>query len=218
MNKILIPTVGPESWRQFLADPEKQWKRGYSAMATALSWEAAQGVPAEIERLLGGEVELLLAIPEHKVPLPGGKRDSQCDVFCLLRQRDQTIAAAVEAKVREPFGPTVEEWLNNASAGKRERLQFIQDLLGLDGVVIPQLRYQLLHRTAAAVIEGRRFGTTKAAMIVQSFSQEHAWFDDFSAFVVAMGGSAVRGDAVELELPSGSKLVLGWATGSQDFL
>ena len=109
MTKILIPSSGPDDWQQFLADPQKQWKRGYSAMAAALSWEAAPGLPPEIAALLGQDVHLLLAIPEHKVALPGGRRKSQCDVFALARDRDQTIAAAIEAKVNEPFGPTVRE-------------------------------------------------------------------------------------------------------------
>lgn len=81
MTKILVPTLGADDWRRFLADPEKHWKRGYSAMAAALSWEAANGVPPEISELFGGSLELLLAIPEHKVALPGGGRESQCDVF-----------------------------------------------------------------------------------------------------------------------------------------
>ena len=131
MPKVLIPTVGHEDWQRFLAEPEKQWKRGYSAMAAALSWEAAVGLPPEIELLLGGSVELLLAIPEHKVALPGGGRESQCDVFALVRASDETIAVAVEAKVNEPFGPTVGEWMVNASNGKIERMRFICDLLGV---------------------------------------------------------------------------------------
>ena len=72
--KILIPTDGADDWQRFLADPEKQWKRGYSAMAAALSWEAANGLPSEISELLGGMPELLLSIPDHKVSLPVGNR------------------------------------------------------------------------------------------------------------------------------------------------
>lgn len=87
-------------------------------MAAALSWEAANGVPPEISKILGGSVELLLAIPEHKVALPGGRRESQCDVFALIRVGNETMAIAVEAKVNEPFGPTVSEWMVNARKGR----------------------------------------------------------------------------------------------------
>jgi len=216
--KIFIPSTGPEDWQRFLADPDKQWKRGYSAMAAALSWEAANGVPAEISKLLGGSVELLLAIPEHKVALPGGNRKSQCDVFALVRVADETMAIAVEAKVNEPFGPTVSQWMENAGKGKIERMGFICDLLGLSAPPPGNLRYQLFHRTAAAVIEANRFKTDKAAMIIQSFSQEHRWIEDFQAFVDLFELKIEPGQAQTSILPSGIPLTLGWAVGSAMFL
>ncbi|KPP90246.1 MAG: hypothetical protein HLUCCA08_15410 [Rhodobacteraceae bacterium HLUCCA08] len=218
MTKILIPSSGPDDWQQFLADPQKQWKRGCSAMAAALSWETAQGLPPEIAALLGPDADLLFAIPEHKVALPGGRRESQCDVFALARAGDQTIAVAVEAKVGEPFGPTVGEWLVGASAGKTKRITFIRDLLGLPVGPIDHVRYQLLHRGAAAVLEAARFKTDRAAMIVQSFSQEHRWFEDFATFAALFGLDAERGTPLRHILPSGRPLDLGWAVGSADVL
>lgn len=218
MPRVFIPTQTHDDWQRFLAEPEKQWKRGYSAMAAALSWEAAVGLPPEIDQLLGGSVELLLAIPEHKVALPGGGRESQCDVFALARAGDETIAIAVEAKVNEPFGPTIEEWMVNASKGKIERIRFICDLLGLEDLPAGNLRYQLFHRTAAAVLESARFKTDRAAMIVQSFSQDHRWFEDFQAFASLFGRHAEIGKAIVIELPSGRPLTLGWAVGSEAFL
>ena len=218
ISRILIPTSGPEDWRRFLADPEKQWKRGYSAMAAALSWEATGGVPREIADILGEQVELLLAIPEHKVALPGGRRESQCDVFALTRLGTQTCAVALEAKVNEPFGPTVGEWMTGASPGKAERIGFICELLGISDPPPAGLRYQLLHRTAAAVLEARRFKTDRAAMIVQSFSQEHRWFEDFAAFSLLFGLQPERGRPLTHTLPSGIPLTLGWATGSTAYI
>ncbi len=202
----------------FLADPEKQWRRGYSAMAAALAWEAANGLPQEIAALIGGSPELLLAIPEHKVALPGGSRESQCDVFALVKTAEGTMAVAVEAKVNEPFGPTVGEWLKNASAGKVERLRFICDLLGLEVPQSDGLRYQLFHRTAAAILEAHRFKTDCAAMIVQSFSQEKRWYEDFEAFVDLFGLQVEPGKSARIELPSGVPLILGWAVGSAAYL
>lgn len=220
MTKILIPSSGPDDWQQFLADPVKQWKRGYSAMAAALSWENANGLPLEIQEILGSQTELLFAIPEHKVALPGGGRQSQCDIFALIRNAttDETCALAVEAKVSEPFGPTLEEWLIGASPGKHVRLAALCDIVGLRHPPRKDLRYQLLHRTAAAVLEAERFKTGSAAMIVQSFSQNHLWFDDFEVFCEALGCPCPRGEAIQHMLPSGKRLVLGWATGNQKFL
>lgn len=217
MAKILIPTGGAEDWMRFLADPEKQWKKGYSAMAAALSWEAAQDIPIEIKSILGENAELLLAIPEHKVSLPGGSRQSQCDVFALVRRADTTCAVSVEAKVSEPFGPTIGEWLQGASAGKVARLTFICERLGLSYPPPSELRYQLFHRTAAALVEADRFKTDSAAMIVQSFSQEHRWFADFDAFCALFGKAAGRNEPINIDLPDKRPLIIGWATGSAEF-
>ncbi len=214
MTKILVPTRSPDDWRALLADPETQWRAGYSAMSAALSWQAAQGLPPEIATLLGPDAELLLAIPEHKVKLPGKGRESQCDVFALVRSNDQTIALAVEAKVAEPFGPTVGDWLVAASPGKITRLTALCELLGCPYPTPPGLRYQLFHRTAAAVIEAARFKTDRAAMIVQSFTPDHTWFEDFAAFCRYLGHTPTPGAPVQHTLPTGKTLTLGWATGT----
>ena len=187
-------------------------------MAAALSWEAANGLPQEIADLIGGTPELLMAIPEHKVALPGGRRESQCDIFALAKSSEDTVAVAVEAKVNEPFGPTIGEWLKDASAGKMERLRFICELLGLDASLPDGLRYQLFHRTAAAILEAQRFKTDRAAMIVQSFSQENRWFEDFAAFADLFGMQVEPGRSACMDLPSGTPLILGWAVGSAAYL
>ena len=183
-------------------------------MAIALSWEKANGLPPEVARILGTDAELLLAIPEHKVALPGGRRDSQCDVFALARNLGRTIALAIEGKVNEPFGPTVGEWLVDGSEGRVVRLNSICQMLGSPYPPPENLRYQLFHRTAAAIIEAKRFKTDEAAMIVHSFSQSHQWFDDFSAFCEYLGQVAVLNQPIEFMLGEGMKLTLGWATGS----
>lgn len=212
MSKILVPTRGLSDWKRLLADPEKHWRAGFSAMAAARSWEAADGLPVEIAGILGPDAELLFALPEHKVPLPGGRRESQCDVFALVRAAGRTVALAVEAKVNEPFDRTLGDWLADGSAGKRRRLAAICDLLGCPEPP-PDLRYQLFHRTAAAVIEADRMNAGAAAMIVQSFSPEHRWFEDFASFCAFLDLDAARSAPLVRRLPDGRDLILGWATG-----
>ncbi len=216
MKAILRATGGPSGWRALLAEPEKQWRPGYSAMAAAQSWEA--GFPPEVARLLGDDAELQLAVVEHKVPMPGRGYPSQCDVFALVHAGGADMAVAVEAKVAESFGPTVEEWLGNApSTNKLERLTVLLGWLGLSAPP-PGLRYQLLHRTAAAIAEARRFRRPVAAMVVQSFSPERANWPDFEAFGHALGLSLEPGQPGRTGLPCGLSLLLGWAEGDRRYL
>jgi len=218
MTRIYVPSSGPDDWKSFLADPEKQWRTGFSARTLAHCWEAAGGLPPEVGRLFGPDAELLLVIPEHKVPLPPRGRESQNDVFALVRAGGGTFAVTIDGKVNEPFGPVVSDWLKEASDGKRQRLSHICGLLGLAEDSVLPLRYQLLHRTASALIEAARFKTDAAGMVVHSFSPERLWFEDFTRFVKALGASVSPDVPAWIVLPNGTRLMTAWASGDQAFL
>ncbi|MFB1489804.1 MULTISPECIES: DUF6946 family protein [unclassified Thiocapsa] len=220
MSRIYIPTSSAEQWAQFLAEPVKHWRRGYSARTLAYSWQEADGFPAEVGSVLASvfpSPELLLALPEHKVPLPGGSRASQNDIWVLARSENQLISIAVEGKVSEPFGPTVQEWKTGSSAGKAKRLEYILSLIGLSSVP-DTTRYQLLHRTASAIIEAHRFNAAHAVMLVHSFSQTSEWFGDYAAFASLMGGDAADGRMVSVGLRSRVSLYLAWVRGDAYYL
>jgi hypothetical protein len=221
MNRIYVPTSSPDDWRKFLAEPEKQWRSGYSAKELAESWEAANGFPPELQRLFSTsenpalrELQLLLAIPEYQVDLPGGRRPSQNDLFVLAQAKDCHLASImVEGKVSEPFGETLEFWLRNASEGKRKRLHFLCDLLGLVNEPPLHIRYQLLHRTASAIIEAKRFNAQYAMAIVHSFSAEHKWFSDYQDFLSLFGVQGKVNELVELPISEGLRIFTGWVVG-----
>lgn len=209
---------GPESWKAFLAEPDKQWKDGRSAKLLAQRWEGAQPeVPAEVQSAFAGtpfeDFRPLLAIPEYEVALPGGRRPSQNDLFVVGRAGADLAVMMVEGKVDEPFGPTLAEWLHGASDGKRARLAHLQAVLGLEGDLPEGVRYQLLHRTASAVMEAGRLQADFAAMVVHSFSADDAGFEDYAVFAALLGAT---GGAGALERAPGlprPELWLGWAKG-----
>jgi hypothetical protein len=220
MTHIYIPTQSADDWRQFLADPEKQWRKGYSARELAECWQSAPGFPESFQALLSGaedpvlrKIDLLFAIPEHKVDLPGGGRASQNDLFVLGKASDgELVSIMVEGKVGEPFGETLETWLVNASPGKRARLKFLCETLGLSQEPPGHIRYQLFHRTVSAILEARRFNARYAMMIVHSFSPEKAWFPDYAAFLELFGVSAGPGQLLELPGVPTLRLFAGWVT------
>ena len=206
-----------------MAEPTKHWRTGYSARTLAHSWQEAAGFPAEIDLALATSTslsgaELLLALPEHQVPLPGGGRPSQNDIWALAKIGHQFVSLAIEGKVAEPFGPTVGEWLEKPSQNKSTRLAFLQSELGLSGALAPTVRYQLLHRTASAIIEAKRFGAEHAVMLVHSFSQTHQWFEDFTAFTELLGISPARGSVLSAGRRGGVELHVGWVCGNPDYL
>ena len=225
MTKIYIPSSGPTSWQQFLAEPEKQWRTGYSAKSLAYSWEEANGFPAEIQQALDdsdiddfNSIVPLLVIPEHKVPLPGGRADSQNDAFALASSQRGLIAMSIEGKVEEPFGKVVSKWGPDSSPGKRERFDYLVNLLELGTAGLSQVYYQLLHRTASAVIEAKRFHADTAVMLVHSFSQSHTWFPEFCEFAALFGIDAELNQVYSCGQRSGVELHIGWVVGNSEYL
>ena len=219
-----IPTNDPARWQQFLAEPEKQWREGYSAKTLAHCWEAARGFPPEIARLfaeLGLDaftgIEPLLALVEHKVPMPGQGYPSQNDLFVLAKASGQLISLTIEGKVDELFGPLLKDW-NDDLPNKQVRLNGILNMLGLTQDVSGQVRYQLLHRMASAVSEARRFGASSAVMLIHSFSPVDRWLEDYQVFLALYGVQGAVGRLMFLRQVSGINLYAGWAHGDTKFL
>jgi len=223
MNHIYIPTSSADDWRKFLAEPDKQWRSGYSAKELAECWEQSNGFPIEIQSMFSKsgnqifrEMEMLLAIPEYKVDLPDGKRPSQNDLFVLARTIDGHLASImIEGKVLEPFGDTLEVWLKDSSEGKKDRLKMLCEILGLQNQLPLNIRYQLFHRTASAILTAERFNAKYALMIVHSFSSEHKWFSDYQDFLGLFGVASEINELVELPESRGKKIFTGWVVGKQ---
>lgn len=164
------------------------------------------------------DIQLLLAIPEHQVPLVGGSRPSQNDIWALARASTGLVSIAVEGKVSEPFGPTLSEWLAEGSKGKASRLAFLRRELNLNEALAGTIRYQLIHRTGSAVIEAKRFGAPHAVMIVHSFSPSREWFQDFEAFALLLCAEVTVNRVVYVGQRGGVYLHIGWICGNEEFL
>lgn len=188
-----------------------------------------------------GHLRPVIILPEVKTPLPGGRRCTQTDLWVLATPpiaafahlgldedpdwteidpsigharvgHRELVSIAVEGKVRESFGPVMSDWLKNASEGKKTRLQFLCHRLGLDLEMLPgEIRYQLLHRTVAALIEAERFCAKHAVMLVHSFDPGDSGFGDYQAFVKLLGGGeALVNQVVSVGERSGIQLHFAW--------
>jgi len=222
MTNILIPATTPEDWKQFLADPEKHWKKGYSARSLAHCWHEANGIPKDILSVLRQIPSLsvlkpIFIIPEHKVPLPGGSRASQNDIWLLAETNTGLISIAVEGKVSEPFGPTIGEWFENPSLGKKKRLKYLCHELDLPFPPPKNIRYQLLHRTVSAIVEAKRFNIKEAALVVHTFSPTNEWFEDYQAFIALFGLFAEVNEVVTTAT-QGINIHFAWVHGDERFL
>lgn len=62
------------------------------------------------------EIEMMLGVPELRVPLPGRGRASQTDLFVLGKSGEDLVSITVEGKVAEPFDDLVSVWLSRRVA------------------------------------------------------------------------------------------------------
>jgi hypothetical protein len=229
--RVLLPARSSEDWKLQLASPEVQWKTGYSAKTLAKCWLEASnkpgGFPREIRVALQSagtdalaDAEMLLAIPECRVALPGGSKGSQSDIMVLARGRDGgLVTMVVEGKVGEGFGRTVSSHLASASAKWKSRLLFICEKLGVNEQAVGDQPYQLLHRAVSAVLLARRFTAPTAVMAVHSFGSDNSHFDKYAAFVkLLVGRVSGLGEITPGRLTSDVCLHLTWVRGDDRFL
>jgi hypothetical protein len=169
------------------------WKEGRSAKSLVDQWWQANELPSTVSRLLDQAPEwrragLIDAFVERCTSLQDGRPShSQSDLLAVVGVGDRIGIVGIEAKMDEGFDRTVREWLGDGNAGKRTRLTKLCDLLMLDPGLVGHLRYQLFHRTASCILEAGRYRARQAAMIVQSWSAQSDGFEDFAAFVEALG-------------------------------
>jgi hypothetical protein len=170
-----------------------QWKAGRSAMELARAWFPIDGsptVPTELAMLLASRpefagIQLVEGCPEMQVPLdelPGETRNA--DLVLLGQGGGGAVAISVEAKADEPFGDLIGQVLARAeaTAARGERTNtaarvegLVEALFGDRTDALPwakELRYQLLHGIAAALIHAKAKRADAALFLVHEFRGE----------------------------------------------
>lgn len=226
MSQFYLNTISAEDWKNGLASPDKQWKKGFSARTLAYSWETANGFPDIVKKEFKicdfsffNNLNFLLGIPEYKVSLPGGNRDSQNDIFVLAKNNNnQLISIMVEGKCDETFGPLFGEWYKNPSQGKKKRISHIKSILNIKNKISKDIRYQLLHRSASAIIEAKKFNCKYAILLIHSFNQDDLWIEDYYKFISLFGLIEKKKGVQLLNKIDGIEFYGMWVTGEKTFL
>lgn len=200
------------------------WKDDRSAKCLIDCWWAANDIPASIRRMLDEAPEwrdaiLIDAFAERCTDLKDGRPShSQSDLLGVIGLPTKIAVLSIEAKVDEGFDKTVGQWIVDGSAGKATRLARLTKLLGIPSQGVEALRYQLLHRTAAAVLEAKRYRTDQAAMIVQSWCPDMSSFGDYQAFCRTLGVPDPQANHLSASISlEGVQLRIGWSAEAKQF-
>jgi len=215
---------GPEDWKKL--HPEVHWKKGRSARALAYSWEEdQQDFPRRIKQVFKSsdipgydEIKPLVIIPEYEVNVPGRGKASTNDIFVLAEAVGFLVSIMVEGKVDEGFAEPVSTW-RNGTANREKRLTGICNLLQLKINQVKDIPYQLLHRSASAIIEAKRYKAPMALMIVQSFDTKtpQSGFNKFAEFAALYDRHAKENELIRIPI-GGVLTFLAWIKGDPKFL
>jgi hypothetical protein len=94
---------------------------------------------------------------------------------------------------------------------------YLQKLLSINALN-DSIRYQLLHRTAAALLTAELFHASAAVMLVQSFGNNAVLREDFENFCICIGATNITNGLHSVPRESGPALFLGWCHGNKQFL
>ena len=217
VRRLHVPLRRPEDVIPHLGAPH-HWKEGRSAKSLVDQWWTANDFPPTIRALLDQApewrgAELVDAFAERCTDLGDGRAShSQSDLLAVVGLADGLGVISIEAKVDEGFDRTVDVWRAQPSPGKSVRLDKLCTLFNLNPNNVGALRYQLLHRTASAVIEARRYRAKHCAMIVQSWSTDRDGFADYATFFAALGLHDLEPGRISRLLSiAGVELRTGWS-------
>lgn len=227
MAHILVPSQTVEDWKPLLRDPEKEWQPASAAPRFAACWSEAAGFPESVRHVLDhagdptNSWEPLLILPEHRVPLPGTSRLTQCDLWILAKGLNGLVSIATLRKGNEGMGPTLQHWALQGAAprSKERRLAALCREVDLEEEALaPHLPYRLLHRTVAAVVEAKRFGAQDALVLVHSFTREHDDFMLYEEYLRAFGLEARANLIQGGSWRNGVRLRFAWVRADEEYL
>lgn len=218
------PLTTPIQVKPLLRDPELHWKKGRSAYEAAHAWigqnsKRSPGIPPRVSSALSQDpnwsrATIVTGFFEHTTALDTQKGPSNTDLLLVCDLPPGLGVMAVESKAGESFGPRVCDWLaDDPSPGKDARWKWACEFFSVGAEACQQLRWQLFHRTASAIIEARRFRSSHAVMLVHDFSGNDSSLDDYLNFAAALTIPNARADGIsDARDFAGISLKLAWVT------
>lgn len=188
---------GPDDWEALVG--ARKWKDGYSAKELAYAWQPAIGagakLPKAVQRVLANSEHFALRglrlrrlVVELPVFLDTDKGPSMNDAMAYCRNAEgKYVVVAIEGKANEAFDKPISDWVKGKGTSpvpsRERRLMFLNEVLGTKFQPTSSVQYQLVHRTASAVIAARAEGAAAAMMLVHAFgSGRGAKASNWSAF------------------------------------
>lgn len=160
-----------------------KYKKHKSAYELSKAWTATASFPDSVKKAFTDSkvpalrgIRIIECIAEKATLLDTKAHPSMNDLMIYCNSKEGPLVITVEGKVCESFGPVVSKWKSDkssaeSSASRDRRLKYLASILELAKEIPNDLNYQLLHRTASAIIEARLAGASTAVVLVHAFGK-----------------------------------------------
>lgn len=138
------------------------------------------------------------------------------EVRCFLPGTKSPARGHSLDPVLEDFGPLLADKRAESSPGQGYRLAYLHSLLGVDRFD-DTIRYQLVQRTASALLTAREFHASVAVMLVHAFDTPAARRGEFEAFRKALSAHEIAPLVYHAKQFQGPALFLVWCDGDASF-
>lgn len=227
-----------DDWKLITKNHENESR---SAYLVGQQWLGASGkFPSAVHKVISTLSPIQLrpsfSVAEHITVLDTLISPSRTDLMVYCQEgKSGTAVIAVEGKVTESFDEPIRFWIRDKrqsrqlqsledlkpfaiNPGKQQRLNWLCERLELSLDKQSEIRYQLLHRTVAALLEARHIGANTAIMLVQSFAECSENWNDYLKFSTEMGFNPTQPNSITESkvLPRfpGIAVRLGWVDDS----
>lgn len=221
MKRIFVPSKGIEDWKPFSGNAGETLRPG-AAASLATCWEASgDALPKDVRNLLDASLVLAFTDVRPLIMLPGygttpsdAKTSVGTDLLVLARGQAGLVAMSVGGAIGDGLGDFVSDRLQKEAPGEiacMEAMQAELELsLPLNACPMISIKSRCLSLAAEAVLAAKEFGAETALMLIHSFSDRSAGFEDFRRFASLFGVSVAPDMIARIPRTCPPDLYIGW--------
>ena len=221
MKRIFVPSNGVGDWKPS-SEGAGETASSDATAALAACWEAADGaLPKDVRYLLDASLVLAFADARPIVMLqgygskpPGSGATVRTDLRVPAHGKAGLFVISVGGATGDGLGDFVSDRLHRGAPDELARIDAMQAelelSLPLNACPMISIKHRCLSLAAGAILAAKEFGAETALMLIHSFSDRSAGFEDFRRFASLFGVSVAPDTIARIPRTCPPDLYIGW--------
>lgn len=221
MKRIFVPSNGVGDWKPS-SEGAGETASSDATAALAACWEAADGaLPKDVRYLLDASLVLAFAdarpivmLQGYGSKLPGSGATVRTDLLVPAHGKAGLFVISVGGATGDGLGDFVSDGLHGGAPDAAARIGAMQAelelALSLNACPMISIKHRCLSLAAGAILAAKEFGAETALMLIHSFSDRSAGFEDFRRFASLFGVSVAPDTIARIPRTCPPDLYIGW--------